>query len=260
MTLLQALIRPIVILVAVLVLIPASGQAPTSVAAPSPGLAAASPETGQLMTYQFGLLRKGPKWAPARGNELQGLQEAHLANIRRLAESGAMVAAGPIEAKGASDLRGIFVFKSASLEQARAFADSDPMIKIGRLKIDLLPLLVSTDIGAHYAEAKAKNGGQDQMLAYQLVLLKDGRNHAGSKVENDALALARQSWIQQLSNGKTLVLAGPLTSGEYSGLMVFRLDSPEAAMAVVQGDPAVKAERTAFEVHTWWCAKGVLES
>src|SRR5262245_1696933 len=110
----------------------ACGQAPSPSASPTPAAAAtpaatASPaaDAPQVVTYQFGLLRKGPKWKPSKGDELKELQAAHLANIVRLAETGALVAAGPVEAMGESDLRGIFVFKVASADEARTLADSD---------------------------------------------------------------------------------------------------------------------------------------
>jgi uncharacterized protein YciI len=237
-------------------------QAPSS---PAPGAQAAGgapADAPRLVTYQFGLLRKGPKHGAHQGEERRKLQEAHLANIVRLAETGALVAAGPIEGPEDGDLRGIFVFKVASLDEARKLAETDPAVQVGRLKIDLLSLLGTSGIGARYAETKAKNGGKDEMVAYQLVLMKDGK-HADSKdsAEGAQLALARRAWMDEVTKGGSLVMAGPFTGGEkgYRGLMVFRVSDGEAAAAIVRADPAVRTERMAFETHKWWVAKGVLE-
>jgi uncharacterized protein YciI len=86
-------------------------------------------------TYYLGFLKKGSTWAPGETPELRQLQEAHLANIRRLHEMGKLVIAGPLDGNG--NFRGVFVFKTDSVEEAKALAATDPMIKIGRLAMDI---------------------------------------------------------------------------------------------------------------------------
>ena len=85
----------------------------------------------------FGFLKRGPNRKEGDGNtpEIQELQKAHIANIVRLAELKKMILAGPFGDDG--DLRGIFVFRVASLKEAQDLAATDPMIKIDRLRIDL---------------------------------------------------------------------------------------------------------------------------
>ena len=68
------------------------------------------------------------------------LQKAHMANIYRLAETKKLVVAGPFGDNG--QLRGIFVFKVATLAEARALADTDPAVQAGRLALDIHPWLV----------------------------------------------------------------------------------------------------------------------
>jgi uncharacterized protein YciI len=97
-----------------------------------------------MITYYLGLVMRGPAWTPERTPETQALQEAHLANMRSLHEAGQLVVAGPITDGG--DLRGIFVFKVGSLEEARALADTDPAVKAGRLKVDLHPWMVEKGV------------------------------------------------------------------------------------------------------------------
>jgi uncharacterized protein YciI len=87
--------------------------------------------------YVFGLLRRGPKWSPEETEERARIQEAHLANIRRLAETGVLVLAGPFVDGG--ERRGVFIFKLESLPEARRLAETDPAVAAGRLAIDLLP-------------------------------------------------------------------------------------------------------------------------
>lgn len=87
------------------------------------------------ITYQFGLLRRGKAWTPARTPALEQLQADHLANINRLAAEGSLVMAGPLGGDGV--LRGVFVFQVGSLEEAERLAATDPAVKAGRLIVDL---------------------------------------------------------------------------------------------------------------------------
>jgi uncharacterized protein YciI len=94
----------------------------------------------RFVTYYFAFLLRGPEWTPGQTPELEHLQEAHLANIRRLAETGKLVVAGPFSDDGT--LRGVFVFKTETLDEAKALADSDPAVQAGRLVLEFHPWLV----------------------------------------------------------------------------------------------------------------------
>ena len=90
----------------------------------------------KMNTLYLAFLKSGPnRTQPAA--EAEEIQKAHLANIQRLAKLGKLVAAGPFGDDGA--LRGIFVFRVASLEEARALSDTDPAVKAGRLVLELHP-------------------------------------------------------------------------------------------------------------------------
>jgi uncharacterized protein YciI len=93
----------------------------------------------KMNTLYFAFLKKGPNRKEGDGDtpEVQELQKAHIANIERLAKLGQIVAAGPFGDDG--NLRGIFVFRVNSLEEAQALCDTDPMIKVGRLAVELHP-------------------------------------------------------------------------------------------------------------------------
>ena len=110
---------------------------------PSPPL---KMETLQLTTVYLGFLRKGPnrKDGDDQNPEIQELQKAHLANIQRLAKLGKLIVAGPFGDNG--DLRGIFVFRVASLQEAQELCATDPMVKINRLKVELHPWHVPSAI------------------------------------------------------------------------------------------------------------------
>lgn len=65
------------------------------------------------------------------------LQRAHMKNIKRMAREGSLVLAGPFLDDG--DLRGIYIFDVATVEEARALTKTDPAIQAGSLRMELLP-------------------------------------------------------------------------------------------------------------------------
>jgi uncharacterized protein YciI len=134
-----------VLAVALLVSLDPSAAAPTA-ATPAPPHAAAPtaaqpPQVGpggyEMTTYYVGFLYRGPSWSPGESPELQKIQDGHMANIQRLAQEGKLLLAGPFTDDG--DLRGMFVFQVASLEEAKALCDTDPAVKAGRLRVELHP-------------------------------------------------------------------------------------------------------------------------
>lgn len=87
-----------------------------------------------MKRYVIALLKRGPNRPiePVRARELQA---AHMKNIRRMAEEGKLVLAGPFLEDG--DLRGIYVFDVATLAEAKALTETDPAVKAGSLVMEL---------------------------------------------------------------------------------------------------------------------------
>jgi len=54
-----------------------------------------------------------------------------------MAETGKLLLAGPFTDD--ANLRGMFVFKVDSLQEAKALSDADPAVKAGRLVVELHP-------------------------------------------------------------------------------------------------------------------------
>ena len=89
-----------------------------------------------MRQYVFAYLKKGPN-RDLKPEEAEKLQRAHLDNITRLAEEGKLILAGPF--MDDTDIRGIYVFAVASLEEAEKIALSDPAIEAGSLTMELHP-------------------------------------------------------------------------------------------------------------------------
>lgn len=90
-----------------------------------------------MKTYVMALLKPGPNQDQDQ-ETAQQLQQEHLANIRKLAEAGQLVLAGPFMAND-QDLRGIYIFDVATVEQAKELTETDPAIRAGRLRMELIP-------------------------------------------------------------------------------------------------------------------------
>lgn len=98
----------------------------------------------KMTTAYLGFLSRGAKWTRETTPQTEELQKAHMANINKLAEMKKLVVAGPFGDNG--QLRGIFVFKVDSLEEAKQLAATDPSVRAGRLAIDMHTWLVPEGI------------------------------------------------------------------------------------------------------------------
>ena len=105
-------------------------------------------ESMGMTIYHIFLLKQGPTWTPESTPEIDALQEAHLANYKRLAEMGKLVLTGPFLDSFATDgeLRGMGVLKTDSLAEAQELIATDPMVEVGRLIYELHPWMVEKDI------------------------------------------------------------------------------------------------------------------
>lgn len=91
---------------------------------------------GEMKTYWLVFLYSGPN-RNQDSSAAAKIQQAHLANIDRLAKEGKIIMAGPMGDK--TDLRGIFIMNCKdSLETVR-YVQSDTAIITGRLRFEMHP-------------------------------------------------------------------------------------------------------------------------
>ena len=97
-----------------------------------------------MVTYYIGFLKRNPN-APTLGNEeSKKVMDGHMAHMRKSHAAGALIVAGPIADKG--DLRGILVYKTATLEEAERWANQDPAVIAGRFVLEIHPWLVQKGV------------------------------------------------------------------------------------------------------------------
>ncbi|ABF89400.1 hypothetical protein MXAN_5255 [Myxococcus xanthus DK 1622] len=70
--------------------------------------------------------------------ELAQLQKEHLAHLTRMGESGKMVLAGPFDEQDDVGMRGACIYRTATKAEAKQLAEQDPMVKAGRLKVQVM--------------------------------------------------------------------------------------------------------------------------
>jgi uncharacterized protein len=89
-----------------------------------------------MRSYIMAFLKTGPN----RNQDsitVAELQKAHMANIRRMANEGTLILAGPFLDGG--ELRGIYLFDVPTIEEARKLTATDPAIQAGRFEMELHP-------------------------------------------------------------------------------------------------------------------------
>ena len=101
-----------------------------------------------MTVYYVYLLKKGPTWSPDETPEINALQEAHLANMKRLADMGKLVINGPLLDSFATsgEIRGIGALKTKSMQEAQELINTDPMVKVGRLVFELHAWMINKNI------------------------------------------------------------------------------------------------------------------
>jgi uncharacterized protein YciI len=83
-----------------------------------------------MRSYVLVILKTGPnKMADAEGRKK--MFAGHFANINRLAAEKKLVLAGPLD--GVEGRRGIFVFNTPEIEEAKKFVATDPVIVNGEM-------------------------------------------------------------------------------------------------------------------------------
>jgi len=86
--------------------------------------------------YVMCFLKTGPNKSLSADSSKK-IQAAHLKNIKDLASQGKLVVAGPF--MDATELEGIFILNTTTIEEAQALVNTDPAVKTGMLIMELHP-------------------------------------------------------------------------------------------------------------------------
>lgn len=89
-----------------------------------------------MQQYFIAFLKRG-KNREQNEEESKRLQAAHLAHLGKMYELGYADISGPFGDDG--EIRGITIYNVPNIEMADSLAHSDPMVKAGRLEIEIHP-------------------------------------------------------------------------------------------------------------------------
>jgi uncharacterized protein len=95
-----------------------------------------SKDTILMQQYFMAFLKSGPTRSQTK-QEADSLQTLHLAHLSKMYELGYADISGPFGDNG--DIRGITIYNVPTLKMADSLANSDPMVKAGRLIIEIHP-------------------------------------------------------------------------------------------------------------------------
>ncbi|MEO1010670.1 MAG: hypothetical protein AAFX53_05145 [Bacteroidota bacterium] len=96
----------------------------------------ATKDTILMQQYYMAFLKRGPNRSSSKA-ELDSLQLLHLAHLTRMYEEGYADISGPFGDNG--EIRGVTIYNTPTLEMADSLAHLDPMVRSGRLIIEIHP-------------------------------------------------------------------------------------------------------------------------
>lgn len=204
----------------------------------------------KLIEFQMALLKRGPKWTGNGSAEIQKLEVAQRAYADSLIQSGKAVIAGRFDDDG--EVRGVYILRTKSASEAKAWTDESPVIKSGHLVAEMHPWW-SEDV-------MKKTATPEKFTKAYLGFLYRGEKWTPEKTPaTEELQKAHLANIVRLAALKKLVVAGPFGDDTpLRGIFVFRVASLAEANELAATDPAVQAGRLKIEMHQWIVPEGIL--
>jgi uncharacterized protein YciI len=199
------------------------------------------------------ILKKGPAWESTKAEDRNAILRQHLKNVLAMLDSGRLVIAGPFD--DGSDLAGLFIFRTASADEAKTWVEADPGVKAGLMAAEIHPWW-SEDIFKPAVTAPLN------METVYFGFLQKGPNRKegdGDMPEIKKLQSAHIANIVRLADMKKMVMAGPFgDDGELRGIFVFRVASMKEAQDLAATDPMIKIDRLRIDLHPWHVPVGVI--
>ena len=96
----------------------------------------ATKDTMLMQQYFIAFLKRGPNRSQNKA-EADSLQALHLEHLGKMYNEGYADISGPFGDDG--DIRGITIYNTPTIELADSLANMDPMVKSGRLVIEIHP-------------------------------------------------------------------------------------------------------------------------
>ena len=105
---------------------------------PAPGAKAPADAPFEMESFQLVLLVRAPTYRQLPDEEAKALQAAHLGHLGKMWETGKAVVCGPFGKQQDPSFRGACLYAVRTVEEARALAEADPVVKAGQLRIEAM--------------------------------------------------------------------------------------------------------------------------
>jgi len=116
-------------------------------------------------TYSWVWLHAGGAEETISQEDLEAAQAGHFASMRRLADDGELLLAGPLwPPRAVASHRGVFLFRRGSMANVLELAGSDPAVQAGLLRMEVEPFAADADLATaarRHAEWVAASGVED---------------------------------------------------------------------------------------------------
>lgn len=209
----------------------------------------------------FGFLNSHPERKPLPPEEAKQIQAAHLGHLKKMADEGVLVGAGPMVDGG--NWRGILIFECESPEQVRALAEQDPAVARKLLVVDVYRWTNTGDVGVEYRRRIKENPDYPgNMIRVPVALGRKGPN-ADTIAAGQLDQLRKEHYVRltDLKQQGKMAVAGPFhEGGDLVGIFVFQPIPGGEARALIEDDPLVQAGGMKFEMFEWYVEETVLPS
>lgn len=203
----------------------------------------------EMATFQFVILRPGPKEKSLKAEDKAKMQMEHLKRLQELWESREALVAGPVT--GNPEVRGIAILDVRTKEEGVAIMKDDPFVRAGALVAEVRPWLAGKDV--------VKKGPQFMDLQPMwLGLLKRPKDAPTlTKEKGEEIQAGHMANINKMAAEGALVWAGPfLEDTPLRGMFLFYGLPKGRIEELANRDPAIKAHRLELELMPWHTPKG----
>jgi uncharacterized protein YciI len=200
------------------------------------------------------LMAGHPQPSPS-AEDIEAASNGHFDNMKRLSQAGHLLLAGP-SGSAESEFRGLFLFDTASVDEARDLMASDPAVAAGLLSPELTTLSTSTDlrrlpalVAAARAERMAVNP-EDPAEGFEGRPYVLATTNRGAEVERALERMIRAGRV--IFHGELGPPAAPGTS-----LFVLDVESLAGAERELTEAGAWRGLGAAWALDLWWASEAV---
>lgn len=171
--------------------------------------------------------------------QVDKIMEGHFANMKKLANEGKLVVAGPFEGGG-----GIFIFKSKSVEDVKEWLKSDPGVQNQRWNVEIQPYRPRTGLPRLVKEPY-------QMTTYNFIRFTTyiAKFNVGEVPE---ILKKHDEYLAEIKKSGNVVAEGIFNDTD-GGILIIKGDLNQK---VIESDPAVLEGLLQIDIKKWYVAKG----